>query len=43
MVISQTFFLRYHLTLMEKFPTIENHFILYALHLTYSQIEKGGI
>jgi hypothetical protein len=43
LIISQTSLLQYQLTLMDKFPTIENHFVLYTFHLTYSQMEKGGI
>jgi hypothetical protein len=42
-IIFQAFLLRYQLTLMDKFPTIENHFVFYTFHLTYSQMEKGGM
>jgi len=39
-IISQTFLLQYQLKLMDKFPTIENHVVLYTLHLTYSQMKE---
>jgi hypothetical protein len=42
-IISQTSLLQYQLTLMDKFSTLEIHFVIYTFHLTYSQMEKGGI